>query len=33
MQHNKKGHGAITIEYFSIQELNTILEKMNVPAV
>ena len=33
MQHNKKGHGAITIEYFSIQELNTILEKMNVPVV
>ncbi len=33
MQHNKKGHGAITIEYFSIAELNTILEKMNVPAV
>jgi ParB family chromosome partitioning protein len=33
MQHTKKGHGASTIEYFSIQELNTILEKMNVPAV
>lgn len=33
MLHNKKGHGAITIEYFSIQELNAILEKMNVPAV
>ena len=33
MQHHKKGHGAITIEYFSIQELNAILEKMNVPAV
>ncbi|MCO5241999.1 MAG: ParB/RepB/Spo0J family partition protein [Chitinophagaceae bacterium] len=33
MQHSKKGHGAITIEYFSIQELNAILEKMNVPAV
>lgn len=32
MQHNKKGHGAITIEYFSIQELNAILEKMNVSA-
>ncbi len=32
MQHNKKGHGAITIEYYSIQELNAILEKMNVPA-
>lgn len=32
MQHNKKGHGAITIEYFSVQELNAILEKMNVSA-
>ncbi len=32
MQHNKKGHGSITIEYFSIQELNAILEKMNVSA-
>lgn len=33
MQHNKKGHGAITIEYYSMQELNAILEKMNVAAV
>ena len=33
MQHNKKGHGAITIEYYSIQELNSILEKMNVSAI
>ncbi|PWT95756.1 MAG: chromosome partitioning protein ParB [Bacteroidetes bacterium] len=33
MQHNKKGHGAITIEYYSIQELNAILEKMNVSAI
>lgn len=32
MLHNKKGHGAITIEYFSIQELNAILEKMQVSA-
>lgn len=32
MQHNKKGHGSITIEYFSVQELNTILEKMQVSA-
>lgn len=32
MQHNKKGHGAITIEYFSVQELNAILEKMQVSA-
>lgn len=32
MQHNKKGHGSITIAYFSVQELNTILEKMQVSA-
>lgn len=32
MQHNKKGQGSITIEYFSIQELNAILDKMNVSA-
>ncbi len=32
MMHNKKGHGTITIEYFSVQDLNTILEKMNVSA-
>ena len=29
MNHNKKGHGSITIEYYSIAELNSILEKMN----
>lgn len=33
MQHSKKGHGSITIEYFSVQDLNTILEKMNVSAI
>ena len=32
MQHNKKGHGSITIEYFSVHELNAILEKMQVSA-
>lgn len=32
MQHNKKGHGSITIEYFSVQELNALLEKMQVSA-
>lgn len=32
MQHNKKGHGSITIAYFSVQELNAILEKMQVSA-
>ena len=30
MQHNKKGYGNITFQYFSIDELNAILEKMNV---
>ncbi|MFT3702005.1 MAG: ParB/RepB/Spo0J family partition protein [Agriterribacter sp.] len=32
MSHSKKGHGTITIEYFSVQDLNTILEKMNISA-
>jgi ParB family chromosome partitioning protein len=32
MQHNKKGQGSIIIEYFSVQELNAILEKMQVSA-
>ena len=31
MTHNKKGYGNITFEYYSIEELNSILEKMNVP--
>jgi len=30
MVHNKKGYGSITIEYFSLEELNKILEAMNV---
>ncbi|MFL9483020.1 ParB/RepB/Spo0J family partition protein [Chitinophagaceae bacterium LWZ2-11] len=30
MAHNQKGYGSITIEYFSLQELNKILEQMNV---
>ncbi len=30
LNHNKKGHGSITLEYYSIQELNAILEKMHV---
>ena len=33
MHHNRKGHGSITIEYYSIQELNAILEKMNVSGI
>lgn len=30
MKHNKKGFGNIVFEYFSLEELNSILEKMNV---
>jgi ParB family chromosome partitioning protein len=31
LNHNKNGHGNISIEYYSMQELNKILELMNVP--
>jgi len=31
LHHNKKGFGNITFEYYSIEELNSILDKMNVP--
>jgi len=30
LNHTKKGHGSITLEYYSIQELNALLEKMHV---
>lgn len=30
MQHHKSGRGSIQFEYFSIEELNAILEKMNI---
>ncbi len=30
LSHNKKGHGSITLEYYSIQELNKLLESMGV---
>ena len=30
MLHNKNGQGSITVEYYSLQELNKILEQMNV---
>lgn len=30
MNHNKKGHGTITFEYYSIDELNGLLDKLNV---
>ena len=30
LAHNKSGQGSITVEYYSIQELNKILDQMNV---
>lgn len=30
MNHNKKGHGTILFEYYSLEELNALLEKLNV---
>lgn len=30
LNHNKSGHGSITLEYYSLQELNKILDQMNV---
>lgn len=30
LAHNKKGYGSITLEYYSLAELNKILEQMNV---
>lgn len=30
LNHNKKGHGAISIEYFSIQDLNKILDQIGI---
>lgn len=30
MMHNKKGYGSITIEYYSLEELNKLLDAMNV---
>ena len=30
LEHNKNGHGSITVEYYSLQELNKILDLMNV---
>jgi ParB family transcriptional regulator, chromosome partitioning protein len=31
LNHNKKGHGSINIEYYSLQELNKILSQLGVP--
>jgi len=30
MVHNKKGYGSITIEYYSLEELNKLLDAMNI---
>jgi ParB family transcriptional regulator, chromosome partitioning protein len=30
MQHHKSGHGSISFEYYSIEELNAILDKMTI---
>ena len=30
LNHNNKGHGSITLEYYSLEELNKILDHMNV---
>jgi ParB family chromosome partitioning protein len=30
LNHNKKGHGSITVEYYSLEELNRILDLMNL---
>lgn len=32
LAHNKNGFGSISIDYYSLQELNKILEQMNIPA-
>ena len=32
LQHNKKGHGQLVIEYYSMDELNALLDKMQVTA-
>ena len=28
--HNKKGHGTVTFEYYSLEELNSLLDKLNI---
>lgn len=32
MNHNKKGHGSITLEYYSLEELNKLLDKLGIAA-
>lgn len=33
LAHSKNGHGSITIEYYSLEELNKLLERMDVQSV
>jgi ParB family transcriptional regulator, chromosome partitioning protein len=30
LSHNKKGHGSIALEYYSLEELNGLLDKLNI---
>jgi ParB family transcriptional regulator, chromosome partitioning protein len=30
LNHNKKGYGSITMEYYSLEELNALLDKLNI---
>ncbi|UEG48641.1 ParB/RepB/Spo0J family partition protein [Ferruginibacter lapsinanis] len=30
LAHNKKGYGSVTFEYYSIEELNSLLDKLNI---
>jgi len=32
MLHSKKGHGSITLEYYSLEELNKLLNQMGISA-
>jgi ParB family chromosome partitioning protein len=32
MHHSKKGHGSITLEYYSLEELNKLLNQMGISA-
>jgi ParB family chromosome partitioning protein len=30
LSHNKKGRGSVTFEYYSVEELNALLDKFNI---
>ena len=30
MKHSKKGNGSILFEYYSVEELNALLDKLNI---